>query len=226
MASRSTTLPTVPTTGLAASFLSLFSVGVCPRGMEGIGHLVNSTSSRDPTHGKGGPGLPRQPFLEEEEDFLRGSLSRFPSSALPSHRCRMLILSSLILEEPQCSGPLVQSFIGTSKPQIYWFSCEFYILLTNPQSRCGMNSTIFVLTALVTDILSVGHLPQHCCRRLWGLCRLWEIRLSSQQTANVYSDRYTFLSQTASYFRHSRHPCPSVFSSWHRSTQTLVQTVP
>lgn len=95
----------------------------------------------------------------------------------------MLVLSSLILEEPQCSGPLAQSFISTSKQQIYWFSCEFYILPTNPQSPSRMNSTIFVLTALVTDILSVGHLPQHCCRRVWGLCRLWEIRFSSQQTA-------------------------------------------
>lgn len=137
MASRSTTFPVVPTTGPAGPFLLLFSIGVCPRRTEGTRHLVNSTSSRDPTHGKGGPGLPRQPFLEEEEDFLRGSLSRFPSSALPSHRCRMLILSSLILEEPQCSGPLVQSFICTSKPQIYRFSSEFYILLQIPNSPLG-----------------------------------------------------------------------------------------
>lgn len=131
---------------------------------------------------RGGPGLPQHPFLKEEEDLLRVSLSRLPSGSLPSHRRRMLILSSLTLEEPQCSGPLVQSFISTSRQQIYWFSCEFSILLTNPQSPSRMNSTIFVLTALVMDILSVGHLPQHCCRRVWSLCRLWEIRLSPQQT--------------------------------------------
>lgn len=147
----------------------------------------------------------------------QGLRLRLPSGTLPSHRYRMLILNSLILEEPQCSGPLAQSFISTSKQQIYWFSCEFYILLTNPQSPSRVNSTICVLPAICG--------PPSPTLLSKGLGSVQTLGNSVQLSADG-NEHYTFLLQTASYSRHSRHPCPSVFSSWHQSIQTLVQTVP